>query len=193
MRYLAFSLIAGFAAAPLASSASAQGLYGGAQLGFSAGGGEVDNTGVDLEFDTGLFVNGFIGKNLGSIRLEGELAYRQNNMDDVGGIPVIGEMSSIALMGNFYYDFGAGTGITPYIGVGAGLADIRFESAVKDSDTTFAAQLMLGLAFPVSASTAMTAELRGFAAFPEFKDNVGVPFEQEYSVGSLSVGFRTAF
>lgn len=194
MRFLLANLLAaGFALAAIATTASAQGLYVGAQLGFTAGGGETDNSGIDLEFDTGLFVNGFVGKDFGSVRLEGEVAYRQNDMDNLGGLPVLGEMSSTAFMANVYYDFGAGTGITPYLGIGAGLADITFESAVNDSDTTFAMQLMFGLSFPVSETVSIITELRGFAAFPEFQDSFGVPFEQEYSIGSLAAGVRATF
>jgi len=54
-------------------------------------------------------------------------------------------------------------------------------------------QPMLGVAFPISQTLSMTGELRGFAAFPEFHDNLGVPFEQEYGIGSLAIGLRAKF
>jgi len=78
--------------------AAAQGLYAGGQFGFGLGDGEFDNTGFDLDLDSSPFINGFVGKDLGSVRLEGEIAYRQNDMDNLGGVPVVGEMSSTALM-----------------------------------------------------------------------------------------------
>jgi len=193
MRILTIWLAAGFALLALPAVAAAQGLYAGGQFGFGLGGGEFDNTGFDLELDSGPFVNGFVGKDLGSIRLEGEIAYRRNDMDNLGGVPVVGEMSSTALMANLYYDFGSGAGVTPYVGIGLGAADVKFDSGVTDSETTFAMQLMLGVAFPISQTLSWTGELRGFAAFPEFHDNLGVPFEQEYGIGSLAIGLRATF
>lgn len=193
MRLLTFSLAAGFALGAIASTAAAQGSYAGGQLGFGAGGGEFDNTGFDLELDTGVFVNGFVGKDFGNVRVEGEIAYRQNDMDNLGGIPVIGEMSSTAFMGNAYYDFGSGAGATPYLGIGAGVASVKFESGINDTQTTLAMQLMVGVSFPVSQTLSITGELRGFGAYPEFSDGLGGTAEQEYVIGTLALGVRASF
>jgi opacity protein-like surface antigen len=193
MRTLVVLFVAGFVLLAGGTPASAEGLYAGGQAGLSWGGGETDNSGFDLEFASGPFVDVFVGKDLGSVRVEGELAYRQNDMDNLGGIPVTGEMTSVAFMANIYYDFGEGTGITPYVGLGLGAANITVDSGIKDTDTAFAFQLMLGISFPVSETLSITGELRGFGAVPEFEDAFGVPFEQEYGVGSLALGLRYSF
>ncbi len=196
MRFLTALLGAAVALATVASTASAQGLYIGGQLGFGVGGGEDVSFGVDLVLDAGPFVDVFVGTSLGSVRIEGEYAYRQNDMDTWNAFPIPGEMTSHALMGNVYYDFGSASGIRPYVGGGLGFADVTLDSsfyATDDSDTTFAMQLMFGVAFPLSQSTSMTMELRGLAAFPEFTDSSGIPFEQEYAIGSLAFGVRATF
>lgn len=196
MRSLNISCIAGFVLAASGAAAHAQGLYAGGLLGIGDGEGEIANSGLDLEFDAGPFVNAFVGKDLGSVRLEGELAYRQNDMDNILGIPVAGEMTSVALMANIYYDFGAGTGITPYIGAGLGAAYVTFDSVdllVDDNDTTFALQLMVGVSFPISPSVSIITDLRSFGAIPEFTDDFGFPFEQEYFIYSLSLGLSVSF
>ncbi len=193
MRTLVVLFVAGFVLVAGGTPASAEGLYAGGLLGVGAGGGETDNSGIDLEFDPGLFVNGFVGKDLGSVRVEGEVAYRQNDMNKFGGIPVSGDMTSVAFMANIYYDFGEGTGITPYVGLGLGAANITFDSAVKDTDTAFAFQLMAGMSFPISQSMSIIADLRIFGAIPEFEDGLGVQFEQVYGVTSVAVGLSVSF
>lgn len=193
MRALTILLTAAVALAAAASSASAQGLYAGGQLGIGDGGGEFANSGFDLELAAGPVIGGFIGKEIDSIRIEGELTYRHNDMDSIVGFPVAGEMSSTALMGNVYYDFGDRTDFTPYLGIGLGVANITFDSAAHDTDIALALQIMAGGAFPVTDSTAMTVDLRIFGASAQFTDSVGMPFEQEYGITSLMMGFRTSF
>lgn len=196
MRLLKISCIAGFVLAASGAAACAEGLYASGQLGFSWGGGAYADGIQDLELDTGLVVSGAIGTDLGNVRVEGELAYRQNDIDNVGGFPVTGEMTSLALMANLFYDFGDGSGFTPYIGIGLGAAAVTMESVdlfnVDDSDTTFALQFMLGGSFPISENLLMTVELRAFGAVPQFVDIIG-PFDQPYGVGSLSLGLRASF
>ncbi len=193
MRAQAVLFVAGFVLLAGGTPASAKGLYAGGQAGVGWGGGETDNSGFNLEFASGLFVDAFVGKDLGSVRVEGEIAYRRNDMDNFGGITITGEMTSVAFMANIYYDFGEGTGTTPYVGFGLGAANITFDSGVKDTDTAFAFQLMLGISFPVSETLSITGEWRGFGAIPEFEDSFGVPFEQDYGVGSLALGLRYSF
>lgn len=193
MRAVKIMIAAGFALASTASAAAAEGLYAGGQIGLGAGGGEFDNTGLDLDLDTGPFADVFLGTDLGNVRIEGEVAYRQNDMDNVGGLPVVGEMSSTALMANAYYDFGDGLGATPYLGIGAGVANVTFESAIDDTDATFAFQLMFGVSFPISETVSITGELRGFGAYPEFSDGLGGTAEQEYIITTVAFGVRASF
>ena len=202
MKKLKTLFIAGIALATGVSVASAEGLYGGGQIGFSGGGGEFNNTGIDLVLAGGMVVSGFVGKEFTNARLEGEIAYRQNDMDSwtLSGIsaPVNGTMSSFAFMGNAYYDFGSKTSsFRPYIGIGAGAAYVTLTSIdygnTNDSDLTFALQFILGGSIAFSDGLAMTVDLRSLGAVPAFSDPTGFQYEQAYGVASLMVGVRQSF
>lgn len=198
MKAVTITFIAGLALVAGAASASAEGFYAGGQLGFSDGGGETDNSGLDTEFALGTVVNGFIGKDLGNqFRLEGELAYRQNDLDNIAGFPISGvDISSVALMGNAFYDFGdgSGTGFTPYLGVGLGVAHIEMEGFGNSvSGTAPALQLMAGGSLPVGDQLSMTVDLRVLGASPTLDDGAGTSFDQDYAVGSAMVGIRRSF
>lgn len=195
-------LVAGFALAASTTAASAEGLYAGGQIGFSGGGGELDNSGIDLTLAGGFVLSGFVGKEFSNARLEGEVAYRQNDMDSwtLGGASasVVGEMSSFAFMANAYYDFGPKTWpFRPYLGIGAGAAYVTLTSAdygnTNDSDLTFALQLIAGGSIAFSDSLAMTVDLRSLGAVPAFSDPGGFQYEQGYGVASLMVGVRQSF
>ncbi len=193
MRALAVLFVAGYVLLAGGVPASAEGFYAGGMLGVGAGGGETGKSGFDLEFDPGLFLNGFVGKDLGSIRVEGEVAYRQNDFNKFGGIRVYGEMTSVAYMANIYYDVENESAVTPYVGLGVGVARVTFDSAVSDEDTAFALQLIAGVSFPISKSVSIIVDLHIFGAIPEFEDSLGVPFEQVYGVSTLAVGLSVSF
>lgn len=194
MRALAVLFVAGYVMLAGGIPASAEGFYAGGMLGVGAGGGETDKSGYDLEFDPGLFLNGFVGKDLGSVRVEGEVAYRQNDFNKFGGIPVYGEMTSVAYMANIYYDVENDSVVTPYVGLGVGVARVTFDSVViSDEDNAFALQLITGVSFLVSRSVSIIVDLHIFGAIPKFEDGSGVPFEQVYGVSTLAVGLSVSF
>lgn len=190
MKAVVITVVAGFALVAGTASASAEGLYAGGQIGF--GGGDGAET---LENGTG--IGGFIGKHLGNkVRIEGEFAHRQNDMDTPGTFPVSGEMSSLALMGNAFYGFGDGVGFTPYLGVGIGFASVTMDSFSLSTDDTaaaFAAQFMIGASFPLGESLSMTVEARSFGAEPTFTNSSGFSFGQSYFVRSVMLGLRKNF
>lgn len=200
MKGLKVIIAAVIATAAMASSASAQGTYAGASLGFSGGGGD-DNFGYELTLDGGVVFNGFFGKEYGNARLEGEIAYRQNDMESFTFLgvtaPALGEMSSLAFMGNLYYDFGSPTSsFRPYVGIGLGLASVTMNSFTYDTyatETSGAVQLMIGGTVPLSGGSAVVIDLRSFAAVPTFVDGSGLQYDQGYGIGSLMIGYRQGF
>lgn len=180
------------------TTASAEGFYAGGQIGIGGGGGEIDNSGFDTEFEAGPAISGFVGKDLGNqIRLEGELTYRQNDVDTIAGFPISGlEVSAVTLMGNAFYDFsdGTGAGFTPYLGVGLGIAHVEMEGGGGSADGTAPAiQVMAGGSLPVGEKLAMTVDLRALYAAPDLDDGTGSTFEQVYNTGSVMVGLRRSF
>lgn len=91
--------------------------------------------------DTGLLFNAGYGQRIGSnIRLEGEVAYRTLDIDNLTKLPSSqpvlganfqggkGDLSSLSLMANGWYDFNNDTNWTPYIGGGLGFSLISLDN-----------------------------------------------------------------
>ena len=74
-------------------------------------------------FNTGFVVGGALGYDFIGLRVEAEGVYRENTGTlAVGGFSAGFNFNEVAIMGNAYYDFLAGSAIVPYIGAGAGVA-----------------------------------------------------------------------
>lgn len=172
----------------------------------------------ELEFDTGYGVNGAIGYGWNNVRIEGEVSYRQADIDKitvnsvtVGGTvfsglglvasDVDGEVSSLGFMANGWYDFDTGTDWVPYVGVGVGTAQINAEISsigsipvsFDESDWVFAYQAGLGMGFNVTSSATIQLGYRYFGTTdPEFESG-GVTEEAEYRSHNVEVGLRIRF
>ena len=124
------------------------------------------------------------------LRVDGEISYRRNSIEKskfVGtdGVNFFdrtdegahGHTRSFAFMANAYYDFLSASGITPYLGVGFGLANAggKFESSfnpllgrtdrISDDDWGFAAQGIGGLSIALSNSMSLVVDYRYFRIF----------------------------
>ena len=163
-----------------------------------------DSFGVAAEVatDTGYGLSLAIGNDMTDVRLEVELAYRANDLDEVSipgapTVPIEGDVSSTALMGNVYWDLNTSTAVTPFIGAGIGVANVDgeidsvFGIPVNESgdDTVFAYQLALGVAFKVSEAAKIDLSYRYFATSDADLDGM----EIEYETSNIMVGFRTNF
>ena len=109
-----------------------------------------DETG-EFTFDSGVGYAGALGVSNETGRVEVELGYRKNDFDELKGVgpgsaDIDGDISSLSLMGNLYYDFSTDGGLYPFIGVGFGAASIEadLDDAGSEDDTVFAYQLILG-------------------------------------------------
>lgn len=157
----------------LSPTAQAQGLYGSFFGGVNFLGTVEEEEflpgySYDYDFDTGFVVGGALGVELdGGLRIEGELAFRNNTMDQVtlntpfGSIsaPYDADAETQSLMANAWYDFELDGGFQPFIGGGVGLANIEIETV---DDTVFAFQVGAGVAFPLSSGLSITGEYRYF-------------------------------
>ena len=136
---------------------------------FSAQGGasltdDLDFPGLNISFNTGYNVGGALGYDLGKFRLEGEFTYRSADIDTANGLSIPdASLSALTFMANGYYDFEMDS-LTPYIGVGLGVADSDLDVSgfTVASETDFAYQFMAGLAFNVSKTAYLTAGYRFF-------------------------------
>lgn len=136
---------------------------------------EVSSSGLDVDFDAGFAFFGAIGfdtgeiSELGKLRLEAEIGYRENNGDSVsfGGqsASLGGDLEQLSFMANVYHDFLPGSQIRPYLGVGIGAVDGDIKvnalgASFASTGTEFAYQAMAGLSFQVNQQWALDAEYR---------------------------------
>lgn len=157
-------------------------------------------TSGDLSFDGGWV--GSVGGGYAfpyGLRLEGELAYRfddieSNDLADQGG-----DASSWALMFNGYYDFNKGGRWEPYVGLGIGYANVEVSASdanpllvsLDDSADAWAWQAMAGVAWWVNDRIAVDMSYRYFEA-PEVEldSSRGVEREGDYVQQAAMIGVR---
>ncbi len=165
---------------------------------------DISGTGLSTEagFDTGFAVKAAIGNAMDTgFRFEAEVAYRDNDADGVGSSSAGGDVTAWSLMGNAIYDIKTGGRLTPYIGVGAGVAGIDWNGvtpvgggSVDDNDTVFAYQGIAGLAYAVNDNLKLTLDYRYFATEePDLTTSAGTNFDGDYQSHSLLVGLRWTF
>ena len=151
----------------------------------------------EVSFDDGFVATGALGRTVGSAgRVEAELGYRANDIDKTkidgeGEVANDGDLATISLMGNAYYDFNIGSSFTPFLGAGIGLANIEADTDLtdKENDTVFAYQLAAGGSLAVGEKLNIDLQYRYFATDdPEF-DGV----EAEYNTHNLMFGLRFTF
>jgi outer membrane protein OmpA-like peptidoglycan-associated protein len=129
-----------------------------------------------IEFDVGYGVGGAVGYDFGQFRIEGEIAYRDNDIDegrDPSGspFPASGDISALSLMANAYVDIATGSALTPYIGggIGAGQVDLSGStttgSFIDDDGWGFALQGVAGAGYALSDNVEVFAEGRILTIF----------------------------
>ncbi|MGE0652848.1 MAG: OmpA family protein [Alphaproteobacteria bacterium] len=201
---LCLSLLAG---APIAAQAQDnghyRGFYGAVGLGLNSvedgdwsGGGSSG----EVEYDNGTTMLGAIGYAMGNgFRFEGELGRRKNDVDSftTGGVStaVDGSARVLSLMANAFYDFKTGTPLTPYVGLGVGLASLKMSSSAPPASATgreedFAWQGIIGAAIKLSDALDLTADYRYFG-MGDVEINPGV--DVDYASHTFLVGLRWRF
>jgi opacity protein-like surface antigen len=199
MRIPILTILVSVAAMVGATSVSAQGMYAAVNGGVNiTHDGEIDSSGVDTAFETGYAISGAIGYDFGDYRLEGEISYRANDVDAIGGAPISANIATTALMANAFYDFDSGSPFVPYAGVGLGVGFSTFERSGADGDATeLAYQFILGGAYEVSDSVEVTLDWRLFSmgtpiGTPKY-DFSGFDVSQAYWNSAIMLGVRTRF
>ncbi|HEX6102089.1 MAG TPA: porin family protein, partial [Alphaproteobacteria bacterium] len=197
-----------------ASQAQAEGIYVGAFGGLTIpehSDGTFDVLGVsedvEIESHPGWAAGAAVGYGFDfGLRAEGEIAYRSNELNRfnvVGnGLNFSGDATALSAMGNVWYEFPLSDTLRPFLGGGAGMAQISLEDAellgvqvVDDSDWVFAYQLGAGLGYRLSPGLDLTAEYRYFGAEEanfELETAAGGA-EAEYTSHSVLFGVRYSF
>ncbi|QGZ96916.1 OmpA family protein [Terricaulis silvestris] len=138
------------------------------------------------------FANGF--------RAEGELSYRDNELDDNAiPFPASGDAQVTALMGNLYYDFNRAGRWQPYVGVGVGAAKFEFDGQVfigsyEADSTNLAYQGIAGINWQFSDHWSADLAYRYFQ-IPDAEYEAGVippftEFEEDYTHQAVTLGIR---
>ncbi len=179
--------------------------------------------------DRGIAFSGAVGYRFAEgLRVEGELSYRKYDFKTItvrepGGLAAIlgplqsnpvalntlrrtheleGDLRSITLMANLYYDFDLGLDFRPYAGGGIGLSRVSAggvvsgNKTVDDDDTVMAYQFGAGLGYKVGGSddrpVIFSLDFRHFAtADPTFKGALtGTPFDAEIAGNYVGIGLR---
>jgi len=151
----------------------------------------------EFTFDSGIGFVAALGSSVESgARAEVELAYRKNDFDEVkvdglGKADIDGDISSLALMGNIYYDFSTEGGFYPFIGAGLGFANIEadFDDIGSEDDTEIAYQVILGGSFTSSIGLSIDLQYRYFATNDPGFDGL----DAEYGTHNLMIGLRQSF
>lgn len=163
---------------------------------------------TEVGFQTGVAIGTKVGSVEGAdIRLELEAAYRKNEtrkFEDRFGpgqdLDVDGDIQACSLMVNSYVDFVNTTSVTPYLGVGLGVArvdyhfDILGTNSLDDQDVVLAYQWMAGLNFALTEQLSLDTEYRYFETDdPQVRDQFGNKGDVEYDAHSAKIGLRYNF
>jgi opacity protein-like surface antigen len=187
---------------------SAAGPYVGGQLGaVFLSDMDIDQSGFtfDTSFDTGFGGSLAGGYAFDPFRVEGEVFYKTNDFEEAsfGGVtlPADGDMSALGLMVNVYVDFKNRSRFTPFLGVGAGFAQVSVNDLVidglpiaDDDDTVLAYQGIAGVGFSITPAFTVDLAYKYTATEdPSFTDLGGDSFEAEYASHNVMVGVRYNF
>ena len=165
---------------------------------------------VNVNADNGLSFGGVVGYAFeNGYRIEGEVDYQKNDFDkmEVSYLGVSetfflkGNITSLAVFVNGYYDFKNESRVTPFIGAGLGFANIAvsdynyadsalaYDEDERDDDTVFAYQFSAGVGFEVTESITLDLRYRYVAT-----ENVEIDGATlDYSSNIISTGIRFSF
>lgn len=148
---------------------------------------DVEGFSSDREYDTGYFVGGALGLEQSIYRVELEIGYQGNGLEDAGG-----DVSILSFLGNGYLDFELpASPIEPYVSAGLGFSSVDDDSGVGTSDdTVFTWQFGAGLAFDVAPAMKLDVGYRYLGA-----NDADLAGGRDYSIDShnLLVGLRFGF
>lgn len=185
------------------------GVYGGASISHDSDTTVSTLPGVPFTVTTniGYALGGFAGYEFGNgFRVEGELAYRRNSLDEQSALGTTfqmqGDAATLALMANGIYEFQSGaSAFAPYLGAGIGVARFSLIDAgvvgstpEDNDDTVFAYQLIAGVGYDLSPTLTVFADYRLFGtANPEFTESDGDVIETEYLGSTVLIGLSRKF
>lgn len=158
----------------------------------------------EIEFDPGFNVGGAAGMDYGALRVEGEISYKEADVDSITdrgtgetfrGIE--GGIEATAFMVNLFVDLHSPGPITPYFGGGVGFAALHqsetFDDLVtfyaSDDEMVFAYQAGAGLEIALNRQVSLDLAYRYFrTSEATFTDS-----EMEFESHNATVGLRLKY
>ncbi|PKN12073.1 MAG: hypothetical protein CVU69_09010 [Deltaproteobacteria bacterium HGW-Deltaproteobacteria-4] len=164
----------------------------------------------DTDFKVGTQAGGALGFTFPEGRIEAEVSYRQNDIEEITfeGKPFEpgGSMTALSVMLNSYADYPVTSGAAPYFMVGAGMARVTFDEELslgisfsETEDTVFAYQGGVGVGLNITKNLVFDLGYRYFATLnPEFTsvDKVTLQFQKvelKYRSHAATAGLRYHF
>lgn len=151
----------------------------------------------DISFDSGYALGAAVGTDLGRGRIEGEIAYKAADIDEVtidglGSASINGDVSALTFMVNGYYDFDTSSGIKPFVMGGIGMASLAIESSdigADEDDQVFAYQVGAGIGIDLSKQATLDLSYRYMGTSdPDFNGT-----EATYDSHNFLAGMRFNF
>ncbi len=154
---------------------------------------------AEVEFNPGPAVAGAVGyRSSRSLRIEGEISWRRNGLDEIKAGRLSGEfedgnLSALGFLANVLYDFDNASAVTPYVGGGVGFSrialndpNVRGIQGEDEEDVVFAYQASGGLNFQLTEKVDLNAGYRYYrTSDPDFNGT-----EIDYHNHSLIAGLR---
>lgn len=164
---------------------------------------------VDIDMNTGFNGGGAIGMRFRDFRLEGEVSYRDSDIDRIhrnnGTViddPVAGSSSALSFLGGLYYDIPYSALVRPYVGGALGVARVSLEmpstpaanNFIDDSAWEFAYKIGGGIAYTVTPRVEVVLDYHYFATLdPSYTSSIGANVESEFETHNINLGFRYNF
>jgi len=127
-----------------------------------------DLDGGDIEYDVGGVFGGRVGVHVSdAVRVELDLAYSENDVDELagtnlGGPGIEADVAAVTFGVGAYVDIGELGALTPYLGAGIGGAyrELDTDFGSDDEDTGLAAHGEVGLSFDITPHIAVVPHYR---------------------------------
>ncbi len=197
------------------------GFYIGGHLGANTADSEINGGTLATDEDTLIGFGGVLGYDFGNFRVDGEIAFRFNTIDRLGGqsLQPQGFLSdnnsttfAFSYMVNGYFDLPTGGPWKPYIGGGIGFATVAIDwnapgffvftedPVADDSDSGLAYQFSGGIGYEINPRFTVSLSFRHFATeelqmtfLGTSPINAGQPFTMKYKSNEFNLGVRFMF
>jgi opacity protein-like surface antigen len=168
-----------------------------------------------VSFDPGIYVGGTGGYDFGFLRLEGELSYRNANIESITDSTgyrfrnVDGDLGVFATMFNVFFDIHNSSRVTPYLGGGIGFATLHLSDTSgfdtrapagrvllydDSNDTVFASQIGAGLDVAINSRYSLDIGYRYFITEKANLDsNYASTNSLRFESHNAMVGFKFKF